>query len=187
MIENVMPFIDTELVDTNTQRALLDLLLRYRTYDVLSHLLDGVTIELLLRSYPFETYEWLIGKEPPEDFLCHVDWYIDPRGMVIDLWKKVIAEIPGEDSGEGLPDGSDEISCNREGREVVSSIVHQLTTLGFYRAIHTWLSVWKEWIQVSNVDELLHKAQEAGLEMKVEDLPGMMAIWVEYQYRFAGW
>ena len=186
-MENVIPLLDTELVDTNTRRALLDLLLRYRAYDALSHLLDGVTMELLLHSYPTETYEWLIGKEPPQDYLCHVDWYIDPRGMVIDLWKKIVADISAEDCGERLPDGHDEIPCNGQCRDVVNSIVAQLTALGFDQAVHTWLSVWKDWIRVSNVDELLRNAQQAGLEMKVEDLPGMMSVWVEYQYRFAGW
>jgi hypothetical protein len=180
-----MTLYNAELVDVSTRRRFMSILLQYRAYDVLLNLLDGVTIKLLLHAYPVESYEWLTGNPPPADLLLHPSWHMDPRGTVIHLWKRLAAEISANNHHERLPDGAQSINWGNQ--EIADAIVQELTSFPFEQAISTWFAAWKEWIQVSNTDELLRNFQQVQLEVDVNNMPRMMAEWVEYQYRLGGW
>ena len=180
-----MTLYNTELADISMQKRLLSVLVSYWAYDVLLNLLDKVTIKLLLQSYPAETSKWLMGKPHPADFLLHPDWHLDPRGTVLHLWKQIAIEISIDNSRERLSDGSE--SINWDNHDIVDKIVKELASLPFEQALATWLTIWKEWVLVSNVSELLQNFQQVRSDLKIDDLPRMMAEWVEYQHRLGGW
>ena len=182
-----MTLFNTELVDIPTQERIINILLKYRSYDVLINLLDSVTIKLLIYSYPAEAYKWLTGNPPPKDFLIYPALHLDPRGTVIYLWKQLAKELSTDDHRERLSDGVENLSWNKNNEGVADKIVKSLTSFPFEQAISTWLAVWKEWIQISNVDELMRNINQSQAKEDGNNLPRRMADWVEYQYILGGW
>jgi hypothetical protein len=150
MTKPIPPLYTPTLVDTPTKTHLVEVLAAYGSAGIMQGTLDDVFLALLTKQYPLQdVLPYLYDGPVP------AEWYsrprrFDHRGLCLWFWNsyiRVFTEMP-RPVRPRLPDGTQPFV----GQAPDDQLLFHLTQLPFLAAIHTWLAVVEEWLQICNVD-----------------------------------
>jgi hypothetical protein len=174
--EVIMAPYDPRLIDVATCDSLLQILVPYRSFDVLFMILDDVALRLIKTAYPITiTFPWYTGVPAPPDADEHLHEYIPARSFMRWFWPRLYTDIDYGPPQQRWTDGTlvpDDA--------LITSIIAQLTVFPFEMAIHTWFAVCVAWLQVCNADVFLAEDKKGRKPVTTtQEIPYHMAGMVE--------